>query len=145
MKPVQLYHLLFQLHWSAASDGRGPGATARRVPGECCAPPCARGAGRHVAPRRVARGGGRQGAPRVFGARPGGAAACCQPLDADYRQVRSRSFVVGLYKQWGCAILFNPLAAPPCNGVLAWTEVDLLLQKYRWPTVIYSSILQILL
>ena len=32
--------------------------------------------------------------------------------------------------QWGCVTLFNPLAVPPCNGVIVWIEVEHLLQKY---------------
>ena len=34
-------------------------------------------------------------------------------------------------------VLFNPLAAPPCNGVIACTEVDhLLTEKYWCPLII---------
>ena len=40
--------------------------------------------------------------------------------------------------QWACIIFFNPLAAPPYNGVITCTEVDHLLQKYWYPTIIYS-------
>ena len=32
-------------------------------------------------------------------------------------------------EQWGFVIHFNPLAAPPCKGVIAWTELYHLLQK----------------
>ena len=47
--------------------------------------------------------------------------------------------------QWGCVFLFSPLAAPPCKGVRAWTEVGHLLQKYWCSIVIYSYVIQILL
>ena len=45
----------------------------------------------------------------------------------------------------GCIILFNPLVAPPCNGIISWIEVDHLLQTSWCQTTIYYSIIQILL
>ena len=45
--------------------------------------------------------------------------------------------------QGGCVILFNPLAAPPCNRAIAWIEVDHLLQKYWRHAAIYHCTIQI--
>ena len=46
---------------------------------------------------------------------------------------------------WGFVSPFNLLGMPPCNGVIAQTEICRLLQKYWCPTAIYSCIIQIVL
>ena len=43
---------------------------------------------------------------------------------------------------WNCH-LFNPVLAPPRNGVIAWTEKQAI--SFWHPTVIYFYIIQILL
>ena len=50
-----------------------------------------------------------------------------------------------LQYQWRYVILFYPLVAPPCNGVVNWTEVCHCFQKYCCPMVIYSYIMQSML